>query len=67
MAETTYRILHREDDSFAVEVVRAGVLPQTAIGFASESEAQGWIAQDKRLWDAGDLFRNQARRKWRRV
>jgi hypothetical protein len=65
MAETTYRILHREDDSFAVEVVRSGVLPQTAIGFATESEAQGWIAQDKRLWDAADPFRTQASRNWR--
>ncbi|HVC62600.1 MAG TPA: hypothetical protein VND19_19820 [Acetobacteraceae bacterium] len=64
MVETTYRILHREDDSFAVEVVRIGVLPQTAIGFATESEAQGWIAQDRRLWDAADPFRTQA--SWRR-
>jgi hypothetical protein len=65
MAEPIYRIFHRADDSFAVEVVRTGVLPQTAIGFASESEAQGWIAQDKRLWDAADPFRTQASRKSR--
>jgi hypothetical protein len=65
MAETTYQILHRDDDSFAVEVCRTGVLPQTAIGFATESEAQGWIAQDKRLWDAADPFRSQADRNWR--
>ncbi len=65
MTETSYRILHREDDSFAVEVLRTGVLPQTAIGFATEFEAQGWIAQDKRLWDAADPFRTQASRNWR--
>lgn len=65
MAETTYRILRREDNSFTVEVVRTGVLPQTAIGFASESDAEGWIAQDKRLWDAADPFRTQASRNWR--
>jgi hypothetical protein len=65
MADTTYRILHRDDDSFAVEVVRSGVLPQTAIGFATESEANGWIAQDKRLWDAADPFRTPARSRWR--
>jgi hypothetical protein len=65
MVETTYRILQREDDGFAVVVVRTGVLPQTAIGFATESEAEGWIAQDKRLWEAADPFRTQVSRKWR--
>jgi hypothetical protein len=65
MSDTNYRILRREDDSFAVEVVRTGVLPQIAIGFANETEAQGWIAQDKRLWDASDPFRTEASRRWR--
>ena len=32
MADTTYRIVHREDDSFAVEIKRVGALPQTAAG-----------------------------------
>ena len=65
MAEANYRIVHREDDSFVVEVVRIGALPQTAAGFASEAEAQGWIAQDKRLWNAADPFRTPTNRKWR--
>ena len=65
MAETTYRIVHRKDDSFAVEVVRVGSLPQTAAGFATEAEATGWIAQDKRLSDAADPFHTPASRRWR--
>jgi hypothetical protein len=65
MAEANYRIVRREDGSFIVEVVRLGALPQTADGFATEAEASGWIAQDKRLWDAGDPFRTLAGRKWR--
>lgn len=65
MADTTYRIVHREDDSFAVEIVRVGALPQTAAGFATEAAAQGWIAQDVRLRSAADPFGTPAGRKWR--
>jgi hypothetical protein len=65
MAEANYRIVHRDDDSIVVEVVRPGALPQTAAGFATEAEAHGWIAQDKRLWHAGDPFRAPSSRKWR--
>jgi hypothetical protein len=65
MAEANYLIVHREDGSFAVEVVRLGALPQTAAGFATEAEASSWIAQDKRLCDAADPFRTPASRKWR--
>ena len=56
MADTSYRIVHREDDSFAVEIVRVGALPQTAAGFATEAAAKGWIAQDERLRAAADPF-----------
>ena len=65
MADAIYRVVHREDDSFAVEITRSGVLPQTAVGFATEAEATDWIAQDKRLWQAADPFRTPASRKWR--
>jgi hypothetical protein len=65
MADTTYRIVHREDDSFAVEIVRVGALPQTAAGFATEALAQGWIAQDQRLRAAADPFGTPAGRRWR--
>ena len=66
MTEADYRIVHCEDHSFVVEVVRFGALPQTAAGFATEAEAQGWIAQDKRLWNAADPFRTPTSRNRRR-
>jgi hypothetical protein len=65
MADTSYRIVHREDDSFAVEIVIVGALPQTAAGFATEAAAQGWIAQDQRLRSAADPFGTPAGRRWR--
>jgi hypothetical protein len=65
MADANYRVVHRDDDSFTVEITRSGVLPQTAAGFATEAEATDWIAQDKRLWEAADPFRTPASRKWR--
>jgi hypothetical protein len=65
MADANYRVVHRDDDSFAVEITRSGVLPQTAAGFATEAAATDWIAQDKRLWEAADPFRTPAGRKRR--
>jgi hypothetical protein len=65
MADTSYRIVHREDDSFAVEIVRVGALPQTAAGFATEAAAQSWIAQDQRLRASADPFGTPAGRRWR--
>jgi hypothetical protein len=65
MTDAIYRIVHRQDDSFAVEIARPGALGQTAAGFATEAEASNWIAQDKRLWDAADPFRASAGRRWR--
>ena len=56
MADATYRVVRENDDSFVVEVVRPGTLPQTVGGFASEAEAGNWIAQDKRLGNAADPF-----------
>jgi hypothetical protein len=65
MADTVYRIVHREDDSFVVEIVRIGALLQTADGFATEAAAAGWIAQDERLRRAADPFGTPAGRRWR--
>lgn len=39
MADPNYRVIQRDDDSFAVEVTWTGALPQTAVGFATEAEA----------------------------
>jgi hypothetical protein len=52
MADSTYRIVQREDDSFAVEIVRVGALPQKAAGFATEAAAEAWIGRDQRLYGA---------------
>ena len=65
MAEASYQIVHREDDSFAVEIVRAGALPQLAAGFATQAAAEGWIAQDRRLHASAAPFGTQASRRWR--
>jgi hypothetical protein len=65
MPDSNYRIIKREDDSFAVEIVRSGALPQTAAGFATEAEAEGWIAQDQRLSVAADPFGTPAGRRRR--
>lgn len=65
MADADYRVIQRADDGFAVEVTRTGALPQTAAGFATEAEADAWIAQDKRLWEAADPFRTPAYRRRR--
>ena len=63
MADANYRVIRREDDSFAVEMTRSGTLPQLAVGFATEAEADAWIAQDKRLWLAADPFGTPAYRR----
>ena len=63
MADANYRVIQRDDDSFAVEVTRTGALPQTAVGFATVAEADAWIAQDKRLWEAADPFRTPVHRR----
>jgi hypothetical protein len=60
IAETSYRIVRRENDSFVVEIVRVGALPQVAAGFATEGAAQGWIAQDQRLSKSTDPFSTPA-------
>ena len=63
MADKNYRVIHHDDDSFAVEITRSGTLPQMAVGFASEAEASAWIAQDKRLSQAADPFRTPSGRR----
>lgn len=63
MADADYRVIQQDDGSFAVEVTRIGALPQMAAGFATAAEADTWIAQDKRLWDAADPFRTPVGRR----
>jgi hypothetical protein len=63
MADASYRVIRRADDSFAVEVTRPGALPQLAVNLATKAEAEAWISQDKRLWRAADPFRTPAYRR----
>ena len=65
MADTSYRIIHHEVDGFTVKIIRLGALPQTAIGFATEAAARGWIAQDERLRADAGPFERPAGRRWR--
>ncbi len=46
-AEATYRVLERPDKSFAAEVVIPGMFPTLISGFATEADAQAWIAKHK--------------------
>ena len=63
MPDANYRVIRRAADSFAVEVTRSGALPQLAVDFVTEAEADAWISQDKRLWRAADPFRTPAYRR----
>ncbi|WP_428542348.1 hypothetical protein [Rhodopila sp.] len=63
MTDTSYRIVHRDDDSFAVEIARVGALPQTAAGFATEAAARGWIARDQRFRYVTDPFAKPSERR----
>jgi hypothetical protein len=63
MTHANYRVIHRDDHSFSVEITRSGVQPQTAVGFAPEADANAWIVQDKKLSQAVDPFRTPASRK----
>jgi hypothetical protein len=64
MPDSSYRIFQRADNSFAVEIMNVGALPQTAAGFATEAAAQGWIAQDRRLRASADPFETPAGHRW---
>ncbi len=65
MSDTSYRIIQRDNESFVVEIVRSGALPQVADGFATEAAAKDWVAQDQRLRAAVDPFGTPAGRRWR--
>jgi hypothetical protein len=54
MADATHRVIRREDGSFAVKVTRPGTLTQLTVGRATETEANAWVGQDNRLWQAAD-------------
>jgi hypothetical protein len=46
-ADATYRVLRRDDASFAVEVSIQDTAPTTVSAFATKAEAEAWIAGHK--------------------
>lgn len=48
MTEAAYRIIP-EGGGLKVEIERPGETVQVAVGFASETDAQAWIEEDRRI------------------
>jgi hypothetical protein len=53
-AEARYRVIPFDDGSFGVEVSIPENYPTTISKFASEADAEGWIAEHQRLVHAED-------------
>ena len=53
----TYRILTREDTTFAVEVSVPGTSPTKIFGFGNEAQAEDWIAKHKAQVAKGTIYR----------
>ena len=51
-AEATYRVIPLKDGTFGVEVVIPETYPTTVSPFATEAEAEAWIARHKRNVEA---------------
>jgi len=47
-AEATYRVIPYDDKSFAVQVIVPDTQPATVSPFATESDAEEWIADHRR-------------------
>jgi hypothetical protein len=45
--DATYKTVRQKDMTFGVEVTASGALPTTVAGFATEAEAERWIAKYK--------------------
>jgi hypothetical protein len=67
MSDRTFRVVHCDDNSFAVEELQSRLPPRTVATFVTEAEAIGWIEQDRRLRDAADPFRTPSGRPGRGV
>jgi hypothetical protein len=53
----SYRTVRHEDMTFSVEVMIPGALRTTVLSFATEAEAEWWIAKHKEEVALGDLLR----------
>jgi hypothetical protein len=59
-SEATYRVISRPDRTFGVEVIIPETSPTTVTSFATEADAEGWIAAHKKRV-AGSISLNSAR------
>ena len=51
----SYKIIRRPQDGFQIDVVGDDGSRHSMLGFATEAEAQAWVAADqKRGWSAPD-------------
>lgn len=48
-SDATYRVISRPDRTFGVEVTIPETSPTTVTSFATEADAEGWIAAHKKL------------------
>ena len=58
-AEAVYRIVAEADSRFAVEVIVPGASPALVRSFASEQDAEAWIARHKE-----SVVQSSSRRGW---
>lgn len=56
-AEATYRVLPRDDGSFAVEVSIPGTNPTKVTGIESQEAAEAWITRHKESVATGTILR----------
>jgi hypothetical protein len=50
-AEATYRVIRRPDRNYGVEVSIPETSPTIVTGFASQEQAEAWVADHKRRTD----------------
>jgi hypothetical protein len=66
-AEATYRVITFEDGSFGVEVAIPESHPTTVRSFATEADAEAWIADHRRRVESqaqpGGWFRRSGNRR----
>jgi hypothetical protein len=59
-SDATYRIVQNQDMTYGVEVTIPGTQPTTVSSFASEAEADRWIASHKEGVAVGDSLRRRS-------
>jgi hypothetical protein len=62
-ADATYRVILQDDKSFAVEVAIPDSYPTMVRSFATEPDAEAWIAEHKRQAETESLSKRSRFRK----